>query len=265
MIRHPSTLSIPGSTLLLCGLAAIVLLGSPGWAAEKAPYTLEELTALANQGSYRELLDHAEDVAPTKRDAAWRTLVEKAAVAHLEGAKQESDPFLGLLRAEELLKRYTFLAQSKAFLEIRRTVGLKGFEDCFDSDWAGGTCLEKLLGFVQRTPTNGPLAFDAAKLVMKKQVPYAAMPLFKIAISGAPDAAWCQDPDLYRCLFASLALPPDDGRAKDAIEIASGKCFGALKDELSGSLDQGGFLTGNLCAVLKKKGGLAGDAARKCP
>src|SRR5690349_11254437 len=75
--------------------------------------TMEDLQALVKQEQWDELLAHAKDIAPSKRDAAWSSAVEAGAVGML-GAFDVDDasPLAVLDAAERLVRAYPSLRTS---------------------------------------------------------------------------------------------------------------------------------------------------------
>ena len=95
---------------VLCSMAAGATAGS---------YEMADLQALDKQGQWDELLAHLNDIPPSKRDAKWEGLAERAVTGHLGAIKVEEQwperawrgflqfqqkPRLGTSRAFSLLR-----------------------------------------------------------------------------------------------------------------------------------------------------------------
>jgi hypothetical protein len=85
--------------LLFC-VAGII--GSLVYAAEDK-YTMEDLRLLDKQESYQEILDHMNDIRPTKRTEEWTALVNRAVTKTLERQLATGDAYTALLWSEKML------------------------------------------------------------------------------------------------------------------------------------------------------------------
>lgn len=222
-------------------------------------YSLADLKALAEQQSYEELLAHATDVAPAQRTPQWQGLVEKAVNAVVEDTPQAERAW----KMESFAKRFAFLKKSGSFKGGSSKAELAAAEQCFKGAWQGQECLDRLTHAVDRAK-DSQFAFDAAKVVMRNQNPYVAMPLFAKAIEGKSASARCQDEALQRCVVAALGLPSDDARVKDAQGVAD-TCFDKLKKGLLVGLKDGSsYYRDNACPLLTKKKALSKTEAASC-
>jgi hypothetical protein len=251
--------------MIWAALAAASCLVSSSALAKK--YSITDLSALEEQSSWAEIVEHLDDVPPSKRTGPWQKICEKATVEYLSALDTDREPFAALMAADGFTKRYPQLKKSAAFMEKRADVGLKGFELCFKSSYSGEECHERLLGFVDADPKNASLALRAGKIVRLNQFAYVAMPYFKRAIDRQADAKACADEDLRLAVVAALGLPPDDPRMKDARALASGSCFAALSDAVMEEFNKntkGSYYFDNACGFLKAKGKLGELQSKQC-
>lgn len=213
-----------------------------------APYTRADLEALAKSESWAELLEHATDVAPASRDAAWAALVLPAAKHALESAPAaEVLPTL-----ERLTTRFPFLKTAVDFQAVRETRGLAALQSCFEASKTGAECLEKIEALAGG---NSALTFKAAKVAMRGQFAYVPVTLFRKALESAATPAQCEDDELGRCVKAALALPHGEARAADARALLGGRCAKALIDFVEADLHDakpGSDFARNACPAFKQ-------------
>ena len=177
-------------------------------------YTMEDLLALEKAKNWRELLSHAADIAPAKRDAQWERIVDAAALGMLAS---ETDARSAVWQAEDLRQHFPSLASSPKFMALRGTLGIDAATKCYASSRSGAHCTEELVAFVKADATRADLAMRAGRLVIRNQFPYVATRFFSLAVAAAPpNAAVCRDPELVRSLDAADDLPDDHVLRKDA-------------------------------------------------
>jgi hypothetical protein len=218
-------------------------------------YSMADLQALEKKGQWHELMQHIEDIAPPKRDAAWDKLLERAATAFVGSLSSGSEAFQGLMVAEDLRKRYPALGQSKEFMAKRGDLGKTVFDECFKQSYGGEQCYRMADDFVAVEP-NPEVMLAIAKVVRRNQNAYVAVPFFKRAVAAAKDTAPCKDSDLQLAIVAGLGLPPDETNATTSREIATTKCWAELKEPLIAQLrkEGSGYYLDNACRVLRAKG-----------
>ncbi len=250
------------STALSLVLAALVV-SSAARADDRKPYTLADLKALAGQHSWRELVEHLEDIAPTSRDATWRGLAQQAGL----GLLSQADAADGLRLGEALLARYPALKDSKDFMTKRAELGYAAFETCFKGkiEWAD-ICGEQLKPFVEADPTNAELAFRLAKLLPPRAHHHYAVPAFAIAIQKKDDAR-CKDPDVRLAVVSGLGLAraANEDVVAASIQLGSSVCWSALHDAIQEAM--GGDATDylkNTCPFMKQKQTLPPLLTKRC-
>jgi hypothetical protein len=236
--------------------------------AQAAPYELADLQALDKQGQWDELTAHLTDIPPSKRDAKWEAIAERAVAGHLGGMKiDERSAEQVLEESDRLLKAFPMLKRSKTVMAKRAEVGLQAFKYSYsryrhstgDDPW-----LDKLLEFTKADELTADLPMRAAKVVMGRLIPVCAFRLSKLAFDkGGP--AVCKDGDFQKTIVGAFQ---EGAWTKEASEI-SGKCWGELRGPLVAELkanpgDKGHEFRKGACPLLKAKGALAGADAALC-
>ncbi len=231
---------------------AVLVIASLARAADK--YEFADLQALEKQGSWEELVNHLEDISPSKRDAAWLALAERACGGLLESTKlDEQSAEQVLYAAKRMLQRYPTLKQSKAFMAKRAEVGLKAFAHSYshyrhsasDDPW-----LEQIKEFVKADTVTADLPQRAAKVVQHDLVAYCAWPLWKMALDKG--ARVCKDADFQKSILSAFQ---DDLWTKEISDVAQYKCWAELKAPLVAGLEQSNeeAYQKAACPVLKAK------------
>lgn len=244
-------------------LCCLCLLGA---VARAESYTLADLQALEKQGGFEELVEHLGDVPPSKRDATWSGIAERAVVGWLGGAKLDDKSAPALLdKLEKLLQRFPQLKQSKPLMAKRAEVGLRAFDFTFggsrhsagDDPW-----LEKLREFVAADGgVTADLPQQAARHVQKRLVAYVAWPFWKTAIDRG--AAVCKDGDFQQSILGAV----EESVWKSETEgVLANKCWNELKAPMVADLMKRSFeYRKHACPILKAKNvTLSAEQAAKC-
>ena len=205
------------------------IIGSLAYASENN-YTMEDLKLLDKQESYQEILDHMNDIRPTKRTKEWTELVSRAVTKTLEKQLETGDAYTALLWSEKMLDSIPALKESKAFMDLHNKAIIDGSALCFRNSYDGVECTEKLSAIIQKDPKNKELAFEAGKLVRLNMHSSSAVPFFIQALKGRSDHKRCADPDVLLAIKAGMGL--SDKNAKSARELGFSLCFNALKAQL---------------------------------
>jgi hypothetical protein len=216
---------------------------------------MEDLRALAQTQSWVELINHLQDISPSKRDADWKKLAEQAGVGVLTSTTQ-GDPLAGIQASEKMLENFPELKSSKAFMEKRNEVGLQAFSNsCFPSNWLADECNKALKTFVEQDRGNTALAFQAGKVARLNLKSWAATPYFFMAIKQAGDPR-CKDEDVSLAVISALGLPAESYKeVVDQAKDLSVKCWQAIGPALLKELnDSSGYLADNSCPILKSQG-----------
>ncbi len=201
--------------------------------ASAATYELADLKALDKDSSWRELVEHLNDVVPSKRDAEWKAIAERACTGVLEPSelKDAATSQRALDQIEDLMKRYGWLKDSKAFMTKRADVGLKALGWTFqnyrhsssDDPW-----MDRLKAFVAADALTIDLPMRAIKLVNSRLVAVVSFPLVKPALSKGGKAA-CKDAEVQQTILGALA----EGSWTVEANEAAGTCWDEFKPVIS--------------------------------
>jgi hypothetical protein len=236
-------------------------------------YELADLDALAKQSSWQELLDHAEDIAPSQRNGHWSQLVDQAATGVLAGLDTDKVTFAGLSAADDLTRRYPQLKSSRPFMAKRADLGVRAFSRCFelagDSAGAAKACGERLAGFSDGDPDNVELSRRALGLIESRIHFHSAAPfsIYYRLIGKQKAAKECSNAGAKWAVIEALALDKADPRVAQAREIASATCWGQMQDQLVdalGSPHDGAHYFENSCGFLVEKKALASLQTNRC-
>lgn len=200
-------------------LAATMVFAGPALADKKL--SMADLVALSDAGDHAEFLEHAKDIAPGKRDAKWKALVEKNSIASLESIDTASEPWRAAFEPEGLVKNFPHLRSSRPFMDKRAEVGLKSFPACYQRSWSGASCNDRLIAFIKGDKGNVKLAVDGGNIMIREQFPYIAVRAYRIAILDFKGTSACSESELNRSVTAAIEanLPEDNPILQDAKKI----------------------------------------------
>jgi len=236
-------------------------------------YGMADLDALQKQGAWQELVDHAEDVPPSQRNAHWSQLVEEAATGVLAALYVDKVSISALGTADALTRRFPTLKKSKSFMAKRADVGVRAFTRCFelvkdDTDDATA-CADRLVGFSDGDPDNADLAQRALALI-GQHLHYSTaspFPIYYRSIGGKKGAKDCKNASAKSAVIAALSLDKTDARVAEAREVASQTCWDQMKDELVdavGNPQVGAHYFENACGFLVDKKALGTLQTNRC-
>jgi hypothetical protein len=240
--------------MLTLALAALTL---------NATYEMADLKALEKQGSFKELVDHLDDITPSKRDKDWEGIAERGATGLLGTFEVKDEGPLDT--ADGLIKRYGFLKQSKVFMGKRAEVAFKAFKLTFggsrhstgDDPW-----LDRVRKFPETDSVTPDLPVRLAKeVVLGRLVPVTAFPLFKLAWDKG-NRGLCKDSDFQKTMVDVLG----DGVWKTEAADPRDKCWDDLKAPLAARLQKEGtsVFARNACPVFTAKGGIPTEGKAAC-
>jgi hypothetical protein len=231
-----------------------------------ATYEMADLKALDKDQSWRELVDHLNDILPSKRDGEWKAIAERACTGVLDPAeiKDANSAQRSLDQMDELMKRYGWLKDSKVFLTRRAEVGFKAMGWTFgnsrhsagDDPW-----FEKLKTFVAADAVTADLSLRALKLSNSRLVASVGFPFVKPALAKGGKAA-CKDSDLQQSVVSAVM---EGAWAAETTEVTN-TCWDELKPVFiaeTTKADQTRTIQLKLCPVLEKKAALTTDAVKK--
>jgi hypothetical protein len=224
---------------------------------------IDELAVLDRQGAWQEVIAHLEDIIPSKRDATWRGIAERASVGYLRGLDARD----ALEFSDHFLAEFPLMAQSRPFMATRVATAFPAFEGCFkdskDSPRMATACADRLLPFVDADPEPN-LVIRSARLVGASAARAQAVALFARAVAGR--ARICGEDTLAGSVTAALALPPTEGVVADARVIAKDVCWDALKEALVDRFiaDGSSPYRKNTCDFLSAKNALSTISLKRC-
>lgn len=244
-------------------LSLLCLLPLPSSA---ATYELADLKALDKDRSWRELVDHLNDIVPSRRDAEWKAIAERACTGVLDPSELKDVPSSqrSLDQMDELMKRYGWLKDSKPFLARRADVGLKAMGWTYQSSRHSSgedPWMDKLKTFVAADAFTPDLALRALKLVTSRLVAVVAFPLVKPALARGGKAA-CKDADVQQAMLGALS----EGAWKEESAEVSTTCWEELKPMVLAEVlkpDATRTLQLKLCPTLVEKKALSADEMKK--
>jgi hypothetical protein len=240
-------------------VAVVVALAATASFAGETKYEMADLQALEKQGSWEELVEHLEDLPPSKRDATWAGLAERACSSYLGAVPiDEHKAEYALMLADRILKRYPALKQSKVFMSKRAEVGLKAFGYTYGNyrhSQGEDPWIDKMKEFVKDDTLTPDLPERAAKKVQNYLVAYCAWPFWKMAIDRG--TVVCKEVEFQKSIVAAIG----DGVWKaETSDVAQNKCWAEVKAPLLAELEsaKGSDFKKNACPLLKAKGVPAG-------
>lgn len=246
--------------------SALVLSVLFSFSASAATYEMADLKALDKDQSWRELVDHLLDVVPSKRDAEWKSIAERACAGVLDPAeiKDEKSAARVLDQIDELMKRFPWLKDSKPFLAKRAEVGFKAMGWTFSSSRHSGSddpWFDRLKTFVATDTFTPDLPLRALKLTNSRLIAVVAFPFVKPALAKGGKAA-CKDTDLQQSVLGAIT---EGSWATEAAEVTT-TCWDELKPLVIAETvkpEQTRTMQLKLCPVLTAKNALTTDQVKK--
>jgi hypothetical protein len=247
--------------LPLVGLVCIAL-GSSARADDKKQYSMADLKALVEQKSYREVIQHLGDIAPSERKGEWTELAGTAAAGVVSGATRDEK----LQYMMEIEGQYPQVLKSTKYTTVRADSAREAFDTCFDNRYAFQECRDQALKFVDADPKNAKATLGVAKSVRHGMASYGAVPFFKRALAAAAKPATvCKDEDFQIAVVSGLGVPKDDSRLEESIAMTY-TCWEDVKGPLMKELtaDSGSFHDRACDLFASKKTQLPADKEKLC-
>lgn len=248
-------------------MLALTVLGILRPTLAHAGYEMADLKALEKQAAWKELTEHLLDIAPSKRNAEWQALAEKACTQYLDliTIKEGKAAEAALVEVDELLKRIPQVKTGKGFMARRAALGLKVYAMSFhdyrhsqsDDAW-----LPKVRAFADSDPVTVDLPLRLAKLINERLVAYLSFPLVKQAIERQGKAI-CKDGDVQKTLLATA----EEGSWADELgKLAGETCWDDFKAPAIAAIEKTDdkAVLKHLCPMVEKKGALPKNLHDKC-
>lgn len=231
-----------------------------------ATYELADLKALDKDQSWRELVDHLTDIVPGKRDAEWKAIAERACLGVLDPAevKDAASSQRVLDQLDELMKRFGWLKDNKAFMSRRAEVGFKALGWTFSSSRHSSgddPWLERVKTFIGADAVTPDIALRGLKLITSRLTAVVAFPLVKPVLAKGGKAL-CKDADVQKTLLSTVM----DGAWKAESAEPVGTCWDELKPQVLAEVLKPGAtrtLQLKLCPWLEEKKALSDDDKKK--
>ena len=123
-------------------------------------YSIADLRALEEQNGHAELLDHAFDVLPAKRDVIWNNLVENAGLAYIKklsaNNKSFKEDFLRLKR----ISKWPLFNRNEFYISYQDKFFLAKIKNCMESQEM--TCLAMAKSFLADFKHENSFNFELA-------------------------------------------------------------------------------------------------------
>lgn len=238
----------PWVVALLSSVLAVV----PSVAAEK--YNQEDLDALLKQRAYGEFLQHANDIRPSKRNAAWKKGIETAVLGELTHQEKQVTRHFSAADYDAFLTSFPSLRESETFLAKRTKVALGDLKRCLDNRW-GQTCSDMAKGLLETDPKNHIAQMESGRLLRIGFGGKAAIPHFHAALKNAPAkerSGYCKDEQVPLALRHTFHGPKSDF-TDPAIDIVAKLCVAEVSEVVMDMfLDGSPYAAEALCPTLIK-------------
>lgn len=167
-------------------------------------YNLDDLRALAKDGSYEEFLTHALDIRPSERGEEWKTMVGKMALLSSGRVLAENPVPRKAFRKIEELYRWPSLRQDDVFKARRMEIGVKYLRHCTRLP---EPCWNDLKEFWKEDSSDPDMAISLAEMVKeRKDAPYPLWTLLEHPLKTTFSEFYCKKPFIMSALWEKLGL-----------------------------------------------------------
>lgn len=241
-------------TILTCLLASVVF----GLHAEER-YTLEDLNALKATQSWQELLAHANDIRPSKRNKDWQKLVEQAAIGLFSQSLQAGDSGKAIYLGQEVLQTYPFLSQSKSFTISFSQALVNAAQPCIRYSSEG--CVENYGHLLATLSPAADVSFAEGVKVFQNVSKSLAVPFFASATKQS--AQYCSEEKVANALLYTLERP-QNANFELAKEVATTVCVGTALANFENYVIESKSVRAALCPSYISKGYVKGIIKQVC-
>lgn len=126
-----------------------------------APYSWEDLSVLSSEKNYTEYLDHARDIEPSKRDAAWKNMTEQMGLGYLESLVKKNEISKSSEQRVELISNWPLFRDNEFFIKARDKYFLKQISDCINK--TATNCKEMALKYLNNFEHDLPFTVSFLK------------------------------------------------------------------------------------------------------
>ncbi|HDM8140797.1 TPA: hypothetical protein P0E12_005091 [Vibrio harveyi] len=240
-------------------LFPLVAMASSFSAFAEERYSMEDLTALHKAQSWNELLYHANDIRPSKRDDAWQGLVADAATGAFNSyvSSGAADSAIGL--GQQLLTEYAFLSQSSDFTQSFAKALVPAAQSCIKYSMEG--CVESYGQLLAELSPAGNVSFEEGTKVFQNVSKSLAIPFYAAAVKQSPE--YCADEKVSNALLYTLDRPSNSQFAL-AKEIATNGCANTALTNFENYIIDSQSVRETLCPTYLSKGYVKGVMKKVC-
>lgn len=222
-------------------------------------YSMEDLTALHKTQSWNELLAHANDIRPSKRDDAWQVLVADAATGAFNNyvSSGAADSAIGL--GQQLLTEYAFLSESKDFTQSFAKTLVPAAQSCIKYSMEG--CVESYGQLLAELSPAGSVSFEEGTKVFQNVSKSLAIPFYAAAVKQSPE--YCEDEKVSNALLYTLDRPSNSQFAL-AKEVATNGCANTALTNFENYIIDSQSVRETLCPTYLSKGYVKGIMKKVC-
>ncbi|GLR02684.1 hypothetical protein [Vibrio hyugaensis] len=228
------------------------------YAAEER-YSMEDLAALHKAQSWNELLYHANDIRPSKRDDAWQSLVADAATGAFNNyvSSGAADSAIGL--GQQLLAEYAFLSESNDFTQSFVKTLVPAAQSCIKYSMEG--CVESYGQLLVELSPAGNVSFEEGTKVFQNVSKSLAVPFYAAAIKQSPE--YCENEKVSNALLYTLDRPSNSQFAL-AKEVATDGCANTVLTNFENYIIESQSVRETLCPTYLSKGYVEGVMKKVC-
>lgn len=150
---HNHSMNLP-TLLALCFFMSTVSVA--------APYSWEDLRVLSSEKNFTEYLDHARDIEPSKRDAAWKNMTEQIGLSYIESLVAKNEINKASEKRVEEISSWPLFRDNEFFIKSRDKYFIKQIRDCIDK--ASLDCKEKALKYFNNFEHDLPFTVSFLKV-----------------------------------------------------------------------------------------------------
>lgn len=159
-------------------------------AGAQTSYTLADLEALAQEGSFTEFFNHALDVRPSERQDSWKTMVSKMGEAYGQSVLTKSEIAKKDFQKTEGLYTWPSLRSDDVFRLKRQEIGLRFLKACLKSE---NPCWGELKAFWENDKNDPEVAFKLSEMTSTlKNSPYSSWSFLEVSLKSPLSEFYCK-------------------------------------------------------------------------
>lgn len=223
----------------------LILLGfvlSLSTVANTTPYTMEDLVGLEQEKAHKELLRHAHDIRPSRRDASWKKILENAASSYLIQQTERGDFSKATYEFIQEISAWPTLMKEAYFHAKRDAYSLAYLKHCLKIE-EFSSCQEKTRRAWMLSNNNRDAGVSLAETLADANEKEADIFFFtRETLQSEFGTFYCRRPFLLKAIRRSLHQeilgenrPPQVTAKIDALMGTS--CFDVFSRSLKGDLE----------------------------